>query len=255
MRDDVIAVGIPLISWILLVLCALMVGISKTALPGLGTVPVTIAALAMPARASTTVILIALLVGDIWAVCAYRCNVEWKALLKLVPPVAIGLGAGFAFLGAVSDAVMARSIGVILLVLTLFTVLVIRRHTAEELQRRFGRPSARWLYGALGGFTTMTANAGGPAINLYFLASGFDVKRFIATQAWFFFIVNLIKVPFQIRVGLMSAHTLTLALTLIPFVLAGCWIGMNIAARISQKSFEVVIIVLTLITAAMLVVA
>lgn len=247
-------VGASTAAWVALAICALMVGVSKTALPGLATVPVTVAALLLPARSSTTVILILFLVGDIWAVSAYRQNVAWKTLLRLIPSVLIGVALGALFLGSVSDSVMKKAIGIILLALTSFTVLVMRRTDPKTLRTRFGKPSTRWFYGTLGGFTTMTANSGGPAINLYFLASGFPVKRFIATQAWFFFVVNLIKVPFQIGVGLMTKNTVFLALSLIPFVLVGCWAGIKLADRIPQKAFDAIIIVLTFVTSLMLVV-
>ena len=47
----------------------------------------------------------------------------------------------------------------------------------------------------------MTANAAGAVMTLYLSASGIDKRRFVGTNAWFFLIVNLAKVPFSIALG------------------------------------------------------
>ena len=49
----------------------------------------------------------------------------------------------------------------------------------------------------------MTANAAGAVMTLYLSASGIEKRRFIGTNAWFFLIVNLVKVPFSVGLGLM----------------------------------------------------
>ena len=82
--------------------------------------------------------------------------------------------------------------------------------------------------GAAAGFATMTANAAGPVMALYFLAARVDKARFIGTNAWFFFLINLSKTPFTTGLGLYSPVNLFLVATLIPAVLlgtvAGVWV-------------------------------
>ena len=83
--------------------------------------------------------------------------------------------------------------------------------------------SARLLYGGLAGFTTMVANAGGPVTSMYFLACRYPVKAFLGTPAWFFFAVNLIKLPFSIAIGLVNPTTIALAAVSAPVVVAVVW--------------------------------
>jgi uncharacterized membrane protein YfcA len=93
-------------------------------------------------------------------------------------------------------------------------------------------------YGGLAGFTTMVANGGGPPMSLYLLARKYDKLRFLGTTAWFFFAVNLIKVPFSIGNGILRAETALLGAVMAPLVLIGTWIGRATIKRINQATFE-----------------
>ena len=104
----------------------------------------------------------------------------------------------------------------------------------------------RWgraiVTGVAAGFATMTANAAGPVMALYFLAARVDKARFIGTNAWFFFLVNLSKTPFTTALGLYSPTNLLLVAALIPAVLAGAAVGMWVIGRVTQRQFELVTI-------------
>ena len=56
------------------------------------------------------------------------------------------------------------------------------------------------LFGLLGGFTTMIGNAAGPVMSVYLLSMRKEKMEYIGINAWFFLVVNLLKVPFQIFV-------------------------------------------------------
>lgn len=243
---------ISTVSWVVLILAAAFTGLAKTALPGLATVSVALFAAVLPARESTAVLLLLLLLGDLMAVWIYVKTIDWRRLLKLVPWVLIGVVAGAAFLTWSDNKVMRVAIGIILLVLTSLTLLVMQRTSQQTLDRAFARPAASGLYGTLGGFTTMAANSGGPVMALYFIASGFDVKRFLGTQAWFFFIVNVIKLPLSAGIGLINEQTLKLDVLLAPVVIIAGLIGKKIVRHIDQKLFNRIIIVLTIISSAYL---
>ena len=89
---------------------------------------------------------------------------------------------------------------------------------------------AAGVYGTLGGFTTMVANAAGPVMSMYFLAARFPVKEFLGTAAWFFAIVNVSKVPFSIGLGLITVPSLLLDLVLVPAVVVGVLLGVGFLA-------------------------
>lgn len=260
---------LPALAWAALVLGALSVGLSKTALPGLGTISVALFAAALPARVSTAALLLLLLVGDVFAIIAYRRSADWKTLRALIPAVLVGILLGAVFLNYVSDEVMKRSIGIILLALialTLFQRFVpaLFAHRAGAVtERGEGTPvesgnenpastassASRLGYGALAGFTTMAANAGGPVMSLYLLSARFDVMRFLGTSAWFFFMVNVIKLPFSAGIGLITVPTLQLVGLLIPATIVGAVLGRWLAPRMTQAVFDPIVWVLTIVGA------
>lgn len=235
-------------AWALLAVGAVVVGVSKTALPGAATLAVAIFAGVLPARHSTATLLVLLIVGDALALLLYRRHADWPTLLKLAPAVLAGLVLGAVFLWLADDTGVRKTIAVILLVLVGFTLWLRRRGDASTLVGGGGR-AVRAGYGTLGGFTTMVANAGGPVMSMYFLAARFEVKAFLGTAAWFFAIVNIAKLPFAIGLGLLSPQSLLIDLVLVPAVLIGAFIGRLIADRIDQRVFERIVFVLTVVAA------
>lgn len=232
------------LTWGVLITGALLVGIAKTALPGLATFVAAMFAAVLPARESTAVLLVLLMTGDLVAIWVYRRDADFRTLLRLAPPVIAGLVLGATFLAWADNTTMRRTIGVILLALTALTLWSMRRGFDDAAQG----VSARIGYGALGGFTTMAANAGGPVMTLYFLAARFDMIRFLGTQAWFFFLINVIKLPFSLGLGLLGGEMLVPLLVLAPVVLLGTWLGRVMIRRIDETWFTRAIIALTIVS-------
>lgn len=230
-----------------LAIAAFLIGVSKTALPGAGTLSMAIFATVLPARESTAAILPLLITGDVIAVWIYRHDANFKALRRLIPTVIIGMVVGAFFLYYSNDLVMRRAIGGILLLLTILTLWFMRSGVLSG-DSTIANPKVRGVYGTLGGFTTMAANAGGPVMTLYFLAARFDVIKLVATQAWFFFIVNLAKLPFGIGVGLLKPDILPLLALLAPLVIIGGFIGRRWLMQVDQTLFNRMIVVLTILS-------
>lgn len=238
------------LAWTLMTIAALLVGVSKTALPGSNTISVAIFAALLPAKESTGALLVLLILGDAFAVFAYRRHANWRVLRRLVPTVLAGLVAGALFLAFASDAGVRRVIGVILLVVIAMTLVrrYVGRSTAQSAGQRREHLQAG-VYGTLGGFTTMVANAAGPVMSMYFLASRFSVKTFLGTAAWFYAVVNLVKVPFSVGLGLITEQTLLLNAVLAPAVVVGALAGRALVSRMNQTLFDRLIILLTVVGA------
>jgi uncharacterized protein len=232
----------------LMALGALIIGYSKTALGGLGVVAVAIFATVLPAKESTAAILTILIVGDAIACWHYRRDPDWGLIRRLLPAVIPGLLLGTLFLRAVDDDTLRRSIGGVLLVLLALQLWVKWRSTDTE-STTHRHPAAAWGAGSAMGFTTMTANAAGPVMTLYLSAAGIDKRRFVGTSAWFFLIVNLAKVPFSIGLGLMHPVDVTRALVLSPAVLAGGLLGYATVRLISQRTFDVAVLLASALAA------
>lgn len=239
---------LSVLAWALLAASALVVGLSKTALPGANTISVAIFAALLPAKTSTGALLVLLIVGDVFAVWTYRKHANWAVLRRLVPTVLAGLALGAAFLSVASNADVRRVIGGILLAVIALT-LIRRRVTRARSQHEETKTTRRLQaagYGTLGGFTTMVANAAGPVMSMYFLAARFSVRTFLGTAAWFYAVVNLIKVPISVGLGLITPHTLALNAVLAPAVAVGALAGRRLVASMDQRLFDRLVIVLTI---------
>jgi uncharacterized membrane protein YfcA len=116
--------------------------------------------------------------------------------------------------------------------------------------------SERWWqaagYGVSAGFATTVANAAGPVMNLYLLARRLPKQEFVATGAWFFFAVNLIKLPVYAGHGLIDRRSLIHDAWLVPAVVAGALLGRTVLRRLPQQTFEVLVMALTVGAAALL---
>ena len=228
--------------FVLLAVGALVIGFAKTAIGGAASIAVAVFAAVLPAKESTGVILPLLLVGDLFAIAAYRRHADWSMLLRLFPSVAVGVLLGVWFVEVVDDTFMRRSIGIALIALVGIHLLRQRRQRKQGRDLVPASPGARRVFAAamgfLAGFTTMVANAGGAAMSIYMFTMGMGVMAFLGTGAWFFFLVNIFKTPFSIGLGLISVDSLWLDLKLVPLVVAGAFLGRWVVKRLDQRKFE-----------------
>jgi uncharacterized protein len=236
--------------WVFLATAAFLVGLSKTGIAGLGVLPVALFANVLTARESTGALLPLLLAGDVFGVAFYRKHADWSHLWKLFPWVIVGVVAGFLALGRVRS--VDGLIGWILL--TMVALHLWRQRQSDRVAELM--PHTWWfaaLTGVLAGFTTMVANAAGPVMLLYLLAVKLPKLSFIGTGAWFFMLVNAFKVPFSLKLGLITKNSLIVdAILLMPMV-PGALLGPLILRHINQKAFELMVLVLTVIAALRLV--
>jgi len=231
--------------WALGALGAFLVGLSKTGFPGLGILNVAIFASVFPARESVGLVLVILLCGDIVAVTTYRRDASWPHLLRLFPWAAAGIVAGYFALGRVDDIQMRHLIGVILLGLVAFQYIRSRRPAAPDGEALPVRAWLAPLAGITAGFTTMVANAAGPVMVLYLLAMRLPKIVFVGTAAWYFFALNVFKLPFSAALGLINPASLGVALWLAPFAMIGALVGRPVVDRLNQRLFELSALALT----------
>ena len=235
--------------WALGALGAFLVGLSKTGIPGLGILAVAVFALVFPARESVGLVLVILICGDIVAISTYRRDASWPHLIRLFPWAALGIVAGYFALGRVDDSQMRHLIGIILIGLVLFQFIRSRRETPPDGEPSPSRPWLAPLTGITAGFTTMVANAAGPVMVLYLLSMRLPKIVFVGTAAWYFFALNVFKLPFSASLGLINPSSLGVALYLAPFAVLGALVGRPIVERLHQRLFELAALGLTFVAA------
>lgn len=228
------------LQWLLAILGAAGIGMSKSGFSGVSMLHVIIFAGLFGARDSTGVVLPMLIVGDILAVLAFRQHARWDYIRRLFPPAAIGVIMGALLVRRLSEAQFRPLIGAIILGLTVLQLL------------RLGRPKLfdhvphrlwfAWAMGLLAGVTTMLANAAGPIAALYLIAVALPKLELVGTSAWLFLLINCFKVPFSAALGLIHTDTLLLNAALIPAIAAGLFSGRWLVHRISQRLFDVLLL-------------
>ena len=177
-----------------------------------------------------------LLVGDVAAVRTFHEHARWDYVRRMLPPACLGVVLAAWFMRDLDETVYRPVIGWVTLILSILQF--VRMYWPHW----FGNvPHARWFawtMGILAGAATMLANAAGPVFAVYLIAVGLPKMEFVGTSAWFFFIINLFKVPFSVALGLIRGHTLMVNLILAPAVLAGVLTGRWLLVRIPQRLFE-----------------
>jgi hypothetical protein len=233
--------------YFILGLCGLLIGMTKTGLPGLGILVVPLMASILPAKASVGVVLPMLIFADIFAVSYYRRHAVWRHLLPLIPWTSTGLLTGYWAMGLVSDAQLRPIIGIIVLIM-----LGVNFWRTRKLKDEDAIPS-HWAFAASLGFfaglTTMMANAAGPIMIIYLLAMRLPKTEFIGTGAWYFMIVNWVKVPFFLDREIISGATLRLDLFAFPAIAIGAFIGIFFLKRVPEKAFSIAVQMLAVVAA------
>lgn len=222
----------------IVVLCAVLIGFSKTGIPGTGILMVPLMAMVMPARESTGFVLPMLAMADIMAIIYWRRHVELRHLVRLLPWAWLGVIMGALCLRTISNAQLKPAIGAIVLVLIVGSW--VRERFVDD-----AKIPAHWLFaalmGMLAGSTSMMANAAGPIMIVYLMAMRLAKREFIGTGAWFFWILNLSKLPFSGKLGLINGTSLLTNLTLLPVLLLGGVLGIFLVHRVPQRVFDFVV--------------
>jgi uncharacterized membrane protein YfcA len=236
-----------LFGWVVIAVSAVVVGVSKTGMPGLGILPVPMMALAFSTRESTGLLLGLLILADLFAVTYHRRNARWRLVLRLLPAALAGIVAGYFGLRVINDQQLKPIIGGIVLVMLGLNYWRTRAGGEEA-----PIPTQWWfavVLGFMAGVTTMMANAAGPVMIIYLLAMRLPKIEFVGTSAWFFFTVNWLKVPFSANLNLVTAESVKLNLMMLPFIAAGALLGILVLKRIPQKAFTMIVQILAALAA------
>ncbi|MHB1460386.1 MAG: sulfite exporter TauE/SafE family protein [Armatimonadota bacterium] len=239
--------GLETNQWVVGFIAAMLIGVSKTSVPGIGMLAVPLLAYIFGGRMSVGVMLPMLIFADIWAVSWYRQHTQWDAIVRLLPSVLLGLIVGGAYLALVaqrSNGTHSMNVTIAVMVLAM---LVLSYFKSYKPHHGVGKV----VTGVLAGFTTTVSNAAGSIMAIYLTACGMSKDQFVGTSAWYFFIVNVSKVPILIGLSLanskypfMTGNSLMFNLYCIPAILIGVWAGRWLLPRIPQTGFNATVQIL-----------
>ena len=211
-------------------------GISKGGFGGgLGVAAVPLMALVISPVQAAAIMLPILCVMDLFAIRRFRGRWVLPELRVLIPASLLGIAVGTALFGYLSAAAIRLIVGIVAIAFTLHYWLSLWHPAVAangDFPRRFGA-----LGGAIAGFTSFIAHAGGPPVNMYLLRRSLNRTEFVATTVLFFAVVNYVKLIPYGWLGQLDTSNLMTAIVLSPLAPIGVEIGHMLHHRVSDRFF------------------
>jgi len=176
---------------------------------------------------------------DLFSVHAWRDRWSRQHLAIMLPGALAGIALGGVAFGALPVNAIRVLLGIIAITFALNQWFRFSERLANRFAARRGHPGrvAGTVWGAVSGFTSTLAHAGGPPFAIYMLGQKVDKTLFVGTSAMFFLVVNYAKLVPYYFLGQLNVGNLTAALLFAPLVPLGVWIGVFLHHRMSARMF------------------
>jgi uncharacterized membrane protein YfcA len=232
--------------WFLSFLGVFLLGLSKSGIKGVGVVIVLLLAFIFGGKSSTGILIPMMILADVFAVIYYHRHTQWKLLIKLLPSMVVGVLIGVWFGNDISEQLFKQIMAVFILA-TVVIMLIMERKKNKNI------PTNKLFsngMGLLSGITSMIGNLAGAFASIYFLAMRLPKNEFIGTAAWLFFIINIFKLPFHIFIWkTVSKETILLNIILVPGVILGFFVGIQLVKLIHNDLYRKFILAVTAVGA------
>jgi len=239
--------------WLLAILSAVMIGMSKTGVNGLGTLAVPVMAFVFGGMPSSGMILPMLIMADVFGVLYYHRSTHWKTLLGVLPWAFAGILIGW-LVGKNISALQFKQLIGILVIMSLVVMIWMEFRKKKTTEIVPHKTSVAISFGLMGGFSTMIGNAAGPIMSVYLLSKNLPKKEYIGTAAWFFLIINLSKLPLQIwGWHNITVDTFIFNLKLFPAIALGAFLGIKIVKQFPENAYRWFVLTATFLSAAALI--
>ena len=210
-----------------------LLGISKGGFFGLGVIGLPLLSLMVHPLQAAAILLPTTVAQDVLTIWTYRHTWSASNLKVLVPSMAVGVAAGWWLAASLTAAHIRLLVGVIA------ALFVLRHWLGTRFERWAPRPNTATgiIFGALGGFTTLLANAGGPAWQMHLLPQQLDKLTYVGTVTMLFGVSNVYKIPAFGSLGLLTWENLGVGLMLVPLAVCANYLGIWLVRRTSTEAF------------------
>ncbi len=228
----------PILFWMVCGIAAFFVGSGKGGLPMIAMLSVPVMSMVMSPMLGAALLLPVYLISDVYGIWIYRGSYSKRNLLILIPAAAIGVFLGWLLAEDTDENVVRIVIGVVGL-----TFLAIRQwsRVAGKTEARPADVPRGAFWGIIAGFTSFVSHAGGPAFQLYVLPQKLPKMMFAGTSTILFAVINWMKVPPYIALGLMHWQDWTVVVVLAPIAIFGAWFGYRMTKLIPQNVFFIIV--------------
>lgn len=225
----------------------LLVGLSKGGFGGIALIGVPLMALTMSPVQAAAIMLPILIVMDIVSLWSWRGQRDTETLRIMLPGAMAGIGIGWAMAAFVTVSAVRLIVGIVALLFVLRWLVqrVGRRHRLRRQNLAAGN-----FWGAVAGFTSFVAHAGGPPFQVYALALGLAPGTYVGTSVIFFAILNAVKLLPYFALGQFDASNLAASAVLLPLApvatLTGAWLVRRIKAEHFYPFMYVMVLIVSL---------
>jgi len=222
----------PLVFGLLLV-AAFLTGLSKGGMPAIGMLSVPILSMLMSPLVAAVLLLPIYILSDVVSVWLYRREYSLENIKILIPAGVVGVVVGWATATLVSDVIVTLCIGVMGITFCLYTWVF-------KLQNQIPNPVSfkkGVFWGAVSGFTSFVAHAGGPPFQVYVLPQKLPKMVFAGTTTIVFAAINLAKTVPYYNLHPYTLSTMKVCLYLLPMAAIGTVVGKKLIERLSEKWF------------------
>ncbi len=236
-------------TWILTLLCAFLVGISKSGLKGTSMIAIPLLAHLYGGKASVGILLPFLIMGDLMALKFFYKSGNIKLIIKLIPWAVIGILTAVFIGNQINDTQFKHTIAIAILVCLVLLLY-------NEFKSKANISTSKIFSGSLGlvgGFATMIGNAAGPIFNLYLLSMRLPKAAYIGTGAWFYLFLNSFKIPFHIiNWQTINWQTIQLNFIMLPILITGAYLGKKVVGYIPEKPYRYLVFTIISLSAILL---
>jgi uncharacterized protein len=219
--------------YVVALLAALLVGLSKGGLSMMGALATPILALVISPVTAAAILLPIFVVSDAFGLWSYRHAFDRRNLMILVPAGTLGIALGWATASLVSDRWVTFLIGVIGCVFCIGNWL---RRSAEVRPHEADIPRGIF-WGTIMGFASFVAHVGGPPYQVYVYPQRLPKVVYAGTTTIVFAIVNFLKLIPYWALGQFSAANLKASALLIPLAVGGTLAGVRLVRVIPEKIY------------------
>jgi uncharacterized membrane protein YfcA len=170
---------------------------------------------------------------DVFGLRSYWGTWQRRLTLLMIPGAFVGMALAALTFGTIDEASLRIFIGGIALVFAL-------HYWLQRVVPLTRLPMPTWLgpiAGAVSGFTSFIAHAGGPPVQVFLLAQRLDKTLYVGTTVVFFTVINYVKLVPYAGLGLFTWSNLATALVLAPLAPLGMWLGFRLHNRVPQELF------------------
>jgi uncharacterized membrane protein YfcA len=227
-----------------LLLAAVIQGMAKSGFGGgIGILAVPLVANVLPPDQAIGVLLPMLIFGDLFANAMHWKHVDWPTIRPVLLGSTVGIALGTGLLIALGTAdrltfALRLIVGGICLLMVVIQLWRLLGYSLPRVQPTHRNGS---IVGAAVGVVSTLAHAAGPIAAIYFLEIKLDKHKLVATAALTFLLVNLLKLPTYLGLGLIDVGTLVNSLWAAAGIPVGSLIGLWLHRRIPEKPFTIVI--------------